>query len=133
MIVFAVWSCCCVAMAGHLSLGLDQKLSMPHDSYVLTYFESMTSYLSVGSPVYFVVEGGHDYTTRTGQNMICSSSGCPQISLGGQVYTASLHPNRYLLGLIHAHEMFEVGDKSARQVAVARKAVVSDLLRQWLL
>ena len=63
------------------------------DSYVLKYFESMNKYLSVGSPVYFVVQAGHDYTTLMGQNEICGASGCPDYSLLGQVYEATRKPN----------------------------------------
>ena len=91
--MFATWGCCCIAMAGHIGLGLDQKLSMPHDSYVLTYFESLNKYLSVGSPVYFVVERGHNYTDLTGQDMVCGATGCPEYSLVGQVYKAAQQPN----------------------------------------
>ena len=90
--MFATWGCCCIAMAGHIGLGLDQKLSMPHDSYVLTYFESLNKYLSVGSPVYFVVERGHNYTDLTGQDMVCGANGCPEYSLVGQVYKAAQQP-----------------------------------------
>lgn len=64
------------------------------DSYVLKYFSSMEKYLSVGSPVYFVVEEGHDYTTPFGQNEICGSSGCLEKSLLGQVYEATRRPSR---------------------------------------
>ena len=84
-------------MAGHISLGLDQKLSMPHDSYVLTYFESLNKYLSVGSPVYFVVERGHNYTDITGQDMVCGGKGCPEYSLLGQVYKATRQPKRLVV------------------------------------
>ncbi|KAI8497623.1 NPC intracellular cholesterol transporter 1 [Branchiostoma belcheri] len=51
------------------------------DSYVLEYFSNISRYLKVGAPVYFVVEEGHDYTTKAGQNMICGSSGCNRDSL----------------------------------------------------
>ena len=68
---------------------------MPQDSYVLDYFKSLNTYLSVGSPIYFVVQDGHDYTTKEGQNQICSGQGCPENSMLGYVYKASLQPNRY--------------------------------------
>ena len=93
MFGFALWTCTCIALMGFIGLGLDQKLSMPHDSYVLTYFESLNAYLSVGSPVYFVVKQGQDYTTPNGQNMICSGQGCPEYSLLGQVLKAANQAN----------------------------------------
>ena len=63
------------------------------DSYVLNYFSNLTAYLSVGAPVYFVVKDGYKYTTISDQNGICGGRGCPQDSLLGQLYTASLLPN----------------------------------------
>ncbi|XP_074656980.1 NPC intracellular cholesterol transporter 1-like [Tubulanus polymorphus] len=92
VIVFAGWFCACVAMTSKIEVGLDQKLSMPQDSFVLDYFESLSKYLKVGPPVYFVVERGHDYTTHDGQNKICGGSGCPQDSLAGQIMTAAKDP-----------------------------------------
>ncbi|XP_064651766.1 NPC intracellular cholesterol transporter 1-like isoform X2 [Lineus longissimus] len=93
MVIFTGWFCSCVAMIDKLEIGLDQKLSMPSDSYVLRYFEALEDYLHVGPPVYFVVGNGHDYTSIAGQDMICGATGCPQDSLLGQVYTASKDPN----------------------------------------
>ena len=39
-----------------IDIGLDQKLSMPEDSYLIDYFETMSQSLEVGAPVYFVVK-----------------------------------------------------------------------------
>eukprot|EP00058_Branchiostoma_floridae_P002933 XP_002588421.1 hypothetical protein BRAFLDRAFT_116988 [Branchiostoma floridae] len=78
------------AVVNKLDVGLDQKLSMPEDSYVLEYFSNISRYLKVGAPVYFVVEEGHDYTTKEGQNMICGSSGCNRDSLVQQIGDAHL-------------------------------------------
>ena len=39
-----------------LDIGLDQKLSMPEDSYLIDYFETMSESLEVGAPVYFVIK-----------------------------------------------------------------------------
>lgn len=66
---------------------------------MLKYFESMAEYLSVGSPVYFVVQSGHNYSTTEGQNQICGGKGCPEDSLLGMVFKASEQPNRYILKL----------------------------------
>uniref|UniRef100_A0AAQ5YGY8 SSD domain-containing protein n=1 Tax=Amphiprion ocellaris TaxID=80972 RepID=A0AAQ5YGY8_AMPOC len=71
-------------------IGLDQKLSMPDDSYVLDYFKNMSKYLHTGAPVYFVVEEGLNYSSPEGQNVVCGGVGCNNDSLVQQVYTASL-------------------------------------------
>ena len=40
-----------------MTIGLDQDLGVPLDSYVLNYFDYMEKYLGVGAPVYFVTKG----------------------------------------------------------------------------
>ena len=58
-------------------------------SYVLDYFKGLSTYLSVGPPVYFIVQNGHNYTSLDGQNEICGSAGCPEYSMLGEIYKAS--------------------------------------------
>ncbi|KAL4623363.1 Niemann-Pick C1 protein [Arapaima gigas] len=78
-----------IAVTNKVDIGLDQKLSMPDDSYVLDYFTNMTEYLHTGPPVYFVIKDGHDYRTAEGQNSVCGGVGCNNNSLVQQLYTAS--------------------------------------------
>lgn len=59
------------------------------DSYVIDYFRSLGQYLHAGPPVYFVVEEGHDYTSRPGQNMVCGGMGCDNDSLVQQIFNAA--------------------------------------------
>ena len=81
-----------VSLVPKVSVGLDQKLSMPKDSYVLDYFKSLEKYLSVGVPVYFVIKNNTklDYSNVNVQNMICSTSGCDGDSMLNQINQASL-------------------------------------------
>ncbi|XP_036411674.1 NPC intracellular cholesterol transporter 1 [Colossoma macropomum] len=79
-----------IAVTDKVEIGLDQRLSMPDDSYVLDYFGNLTEYLHTGPPVYFVVREGHDYRTLYGQNQVCGGVGCNNDSLVQQIYTASL-------------------------------------------
>ncbi|KAL0966255.1 hypothetical protein UPYG_G00293020 [Umbra pygmaea] len=87
-----------IAVTNKVQIGLDQKLSMPDDSYVLDYFQNMSEYLHTGPPVYFVVEDGHDYLSLEGQNSVCGGVGCNNDSLVQQVYTASLLSNYTTIG-----------------------------------
>ncbi|KAM9322799.1 NPC intracellular cholesterol transporter 1 [Pholidichthys leucotaenia] len=82
-----------IAVVNKVEIGLDQKLSMPDNSYVLEYFKNMSAYLHTGPPVYFVIEEGLNYTTIEGQNMVCGGVGCNNNSLVQQVYAASLINN----------------------------------------
>uniref|UniRef100_A0A673B8K7 SSD domain-containing protein n=1 Tax=Sphaeramia orbicularis TaxID=375764 RepID=A0A673B8K7_9TELE len=82
-----------VAVVNKVEIGLDQKLSMPDDSYMLNYFENISMYLHTGAPVYFVVEDGLNYSSLDGQNAVCGGVGCNNDSLVQQVYSASLISN----------------------------------------
>ncbi|XP_037313117.2 NPC intracellular cholesterol transporter 1 [Pungitius pungitius] len=82
-----------MAVVNKVEIGLDQKLSMPDDSYVLDYFKNLTMYLNTGAPVYFVVEDGLNYSSAEGQNAVCGGVGCDNDSLVQQVYSASLISN----------------------------------------
>uniref|UniRef100_A0A8D0H7N3 NPC intracellular cholesterol transporter 1 n=1 Tax=Sphenodon punctatus TaxID=8508 RepID=A0A8D0H7N3_SPHPU len=78
-----------IAVVNKVEIGLDQSLSVPDDSYVIDYFNSLSKYLHAGPPVYFVLEGGHNYTTLEGQNMVCGGMGCNNNSLVQQVFDAA--------------------------------------------
>uniref|UniRef100_UPI0037E848A2 NPC intracellular cholesterol transporter 1 n=1 Tax=Semicossyphus pulcher TaxID=241346 RepID=UPI0037E848A2 len=82
-----------IAVVNKVEVGLDQKLSMPDDSYVLEYFRNLSEYLHTGAPVYFVVEDGLNYSSIEGQNVVCGGVGCNNNSLVQQVYAASLISN----------------------------------------
>ncbi|XP_029971940.1 NPC intracellular cholesterol transporter 1 [Salarias fasciatus] len=82
-----------IATVNKVEIGLDQKLSMPDDSYVLQYFEKLSQFLHTGAPVYFVVEDGLNYSSPDGQNAVCGGVGCNNDSLVQQVYSASLISN----------------------------------------
>ncbi|KAF5388272.1 hypothetical protein D9615_000178 [Tricholomella constricta] len=54
----------------HIELGLDQRLALPSDSYLVDYFDNLDAYLDVGPPVYFVFRN-IDVTQRPGQQALC--------------------------------------------------------------
>ncbi|XP_054841325.1 NPC intracellular cholesterol transporter 1 [Eublepharis macularius] len=78
-----------ISVVNKIEIGLDQRLSMPDDSYMIDYFNSLSKYLHAGPPVYFVLEEGHNYTTLDGQNMVCGGLGCNNNSLVQQVFDAA--------------------------------------------
>lgn len=53
-----------------VELGLDERLALPRDSYLIDYFNDLHRYLEIGPPVYFVVQDG-DETSRAGQRELC--------------------------------------------------------------
>ncbi|KAH9938246.1 patched family-domain-containing protein [Fomitopsis serialis] len=52
----------------HIQLGFDQRLALPSESYLVSYFDSVDSYLEIGPPVYFVV---HDVDNICGRFTTC--------------------------------------------------------------
>ncbi|KAI3335570.1 patched family-domain-containing protein [Ustulina deusta] len=70
-----------VALIPYVKLGLDQRVALPDDSYLIDYFNDMYKYLDVGPPVYFVTKG-LNATERSHQQDICSRfSTCEPLSL----------------------------------------------------
>ncbi|XP_066435716.1 NPC intracellular cholesterol transporter 1 [Eleutherodactylus coqui] len=87
-----------IAVVNKVEIGLDQSLSMPDDSYVLKYFDSLNKFMHSGPPVYFVVEEGHDYKSPEGQAMVCGGAGCNNNSLVQQIYNAAQMDNYTKIG-----------------------------------
>ncbi|KAK2576131.1 hypothetical protein KPH14_007462 [Odynerus spinipes] len=92
LILFVAMLTIHVAVLPNVDVGLDQKLSMPADSYVLKYFEYMEDLLSMGSPVYFVVTEGLNYSNTKVQNAICGGQECNADSLYTQIHSAANQP-----------------------------------------
>ncbi|XP_075151532.1 Niemann-Pick type C-1a isoform X2 [Haematobia irritans] len=93
MIVFFGWLCSSIAIAPRIDIGLNQELSMPEDSFVLRYFQSLNKYLSIGPPVYFVLKSGLNFSTTFDQNLVCSGQFCNDDSVITQIYLASKRSN----------------------------------------
>ncbi|XP_033640413.1 NPC intracellular cholesterol transporter 1-like [Asterias rubens] len=86
MLVFVFMACFSGYSLTKISVGLDQKLSMPRDSYMLNYFENLEEHFNSGPPVYFVLREGVNYTDVDSQDKICGASGCNADSLTTQIY-----------------------------------------------
>ncbi|KAK7060325.1 niemann-Pick type C-related protein 1 [Paramarasmius palmivorus] len=81
LVVFSGLFIASVIMIQYLKLGLDQKLALPSDSYLVDYFQQMEAYLEVGPPVYFIARN-LDTTHRAGQQALCGRfTTCQEYSL----------------------------------------------------
>lgn len=91
LIAFIVVTCLSVMVIPSIEPGLDQKLSMASDSYVVKYFEFMEDLLSMGAPVYWVVGAGLEYNRTEHQDVMCGGTRCRDDSIPTQVYLAAQH------------------------------------------
>ncbi|KAF7301480.1 SSD domain-containing protein [Mycena indigotica] len=65
----------------HIELGLDERLALPSESYLVSYFNHLDRYLDVGPPVYFVSRD-IDVTERLGQQALCGRyTTCDELSI----------------------------------------------------
>ena len=78
---FLVWLGVSLALLPNILLGLDQRVALPANSYLVDYFNAVYAYLNVGPPIFFVVRN-HDLTTRSGQQQLCGKfSTCNEFSV----------------------------------------------------
>jgi len=70
-----------VALIPEVELGLDQRVAIPDDSYLIPYFNDLYDYFDAGPPVYFVTKE-FNATKRTHQEEVCARwNTCSQMSL----------------------------------------------------
>ncbi|KAI9319750.1 patched family-domain-containing protein [Dichotomocladium elegans] len=87
-----------LAIIPELSLGLDQRIALPSDSYLVPYFNDLDVYFNMGPPVYFVVEGAN-MTERETQKKICGRfSACEELSLANVLEQERKRPQVSYIG-----------------------------------
>ncbi|TMW54939.1 hypothetical protein Poli38472_011285 [Pythium oligandrum] len=59
LLLFLLWTCISIISIEDIKHGLPQAESMPSDSYMIDYFNTLDTYLATGPPFYFIVEGGY--------------------------------------------------------------------------
>lgn len=70
-----------LALLPYVQLGLDQRIALPSDSYMIDYFNDLAQYFEAGPPVYFVTRD-LNLTEQPNQRGVCARfSTCHQYSL----------------------------------------------------
>ena len=83
--VFVVFLGVSLGVVPYVKLGLDQRLALPSDSYLVDYFDSVYDHLNVGPPMFLVIKN-YDFSERSKQKKICGKfSGCEKYSLANMV------------------------------------------------
>ncbi|KAI0320606.1 multidrug efflux transporter AcrB transmembrane domain-containing protein [Amylostereum chailletii] len=70
MVLFGGLFIASVISIQHIKLGLDQRLAIPSDSYLVQWFNDVDTYLDIGPPVYFVTTD-IDVKERESQQGLC--------------------------------------------------------------
>ncbi|KAL4788392.1 patched family-domain-containing protein [Aspergillus varians] len=70
-----------LALIPEVALGLDQRIALPSDSYLIQYFNDLSEYFGSGPPVYFVTRNVN-MTERQHQQQLCGRfTTCEEYSL----------------------------------------------------
>eukprot|EP00878_Enallax_costatus_P015127 GHUV01015839.1.p1 GENE.GHUV01015839.1~~GHUV01015839.1.p1 ORF type:complete len:1041 (+),score=174.75 GHUV01015839.1:474-3596(+) len=80
------------ALIPRLSVGLDQAVALPRDSYMQEYYSDLMKYLRVGPPLYLVVSDVNVANGTADVDKLCSVAGCRRDSLSVRVSDASMTP-----------------------------------------
>lgn len=82
-----------IALIPEVALGLDQRIAIPSDSYLINYFNDLYDYFGQGPPVYFVTRD-LNITERVHQQEVCSQfTTCEDYSLALILEQESKRPN----------------------------------------
>lgn len=78
---FLIWTGISLVVLPEIRFGLDQRIAVPSDSYLVSYFNDVYQYFNAGPPVYFVVKD-LDITQRANQQKLCGKfTTCDEFSL----------------------------------------------------
>ncbi|KAF2009672.1 multidrug efflux transporter AcrB transmembrane domain-containing protein [Aaosphaeria arxii CBS 175.79] len=81
-----------VALFPSVELGLDQRIAIPSDSYLIPYFNDLYDYFDAGPPVYFITKE-LNVTRREEQKELCGRfSTCHQESLANIIEAERKRP-----------------------------------------
>ena len=88
-----------LALIPEIALGLDQRIAIPDDSYMIQYFNDLYAYFGSGPPVYFVTRD-LNVTQRVHQQQVCGAfTTCRSFSLENILEQESKRPEvSYITG-----------------------------------
>jgi len=94
LLTFLTGLCLSIVAIPHLSVGLDQAVALPRDSYLQDYYRAVFADLRVGPPLLLVVNNlsvDHDDPDVAA---VCAAPGCRQDSVMNMVAQAARTPHR---------------------------------------
>lgn len=77
VVTFVGALCLAIDQSSHIVLGLDQRVVLPSDSYLQTYYNELYAYSVAGAPFWVTVGTlNYDYSQYDNQQGLCSLSSC---------------------------------------------------------
>ena len=70
-----------VALIPEVALGLDQRIAIPRDSYLIDYFNDLDKYFRTGPPVYFVTRNVNATAHKHQQELCARFTACNSFSM----------------------------------------------------
>ncbi|KAK5078820.1 niemann-Pick type C-related protein 1 [Lithohypha guttulata] len=93
VVVFVTIFAAALALIPEIKLGLDQRIALPSDSYMIQYFDDLYQYFGSGPPVYFVARDVN-MTERVHQEQTCGLfAACDTYSLASILEQEAHRPN----------------------------------------
>ncbi|ORX37840.1 vacuolar membrane protein [Kockovaella imperatae] len=93
LVLFGGLSLTAVIGIQHIKYGLDQRLALPSESYLVPYFNDLDKHFGVGPPVYFVAESAQ-VTDRHGQQQLCGKfTTCLELSVASSLEAERKRPD----------------------------------------
>ncbi|KAG6275804.1 hypothetical protein E4U47_000513 [Claviceps purpurea] len=93
IVVFLGVFAAALALIPMIEIGLDQRVAIPDESYLIPYFNDLYDYMKTGPPVYFVTRGV-DMAHREQQQAVCSRfTSCEWLSLTKTLELERQRPN----------------------------------------
>jgi len=81
-----------IALIPEVALGLDQRIALPRDSYLIDYFNDLDKYFHTGPPVYFVTRNLNATERRHQQELCARFSACDSFSMTNILEQESKRP-----------------------------------------
>ena len=93
MAVFLGFFAAGIALIPEIPLGLDQRIAIPSDSYLIPYFNDLYDYFATGPPVYFVTRDVNITAQKHQQELCGRFTSCHSFSLGNVLEQESKRSN----------------------------------------
>lgn len=93
LVAFSAMSIVFSIMITKLEYGLDQRIALPRQSYMIDYFDTMEAQIRTGPPLYFIIKNV-DFASHSISSKLCGRfPGCADDSIYGLISAMADQPN----------------------------------------